>query len=188
MNDPSAASPRVGAIESDAAAFDFAVPADAIRFGSVLFRTAFARAGRRSGPSYWLRGAVVSAPDGAFMRSTAPLYIQKCACSDSLLEALSIEKSGFKGMCLLVADSLLTPTIRTSFAQTVRTSTEPYRRLDHSAYRTGYSDVLWMLVDAAGEWEAEELQMKKMLRGLQMMPKSFGTQPLHCCSSTKLTQ
>lgn len=166
--------PRLGSVESDAAAFDFSATNDAIRFGATLYQEAFNRARRPSDPRFWLRGALVSASDGASVRTSAPLsastaYIQKYSYSDSLLDAISSEKCGFRGMRLVIEDQLLTTATRNAFSQTLPSGViKPFRRLNHSAYPsqvgTGYSDVLWMLVDAASKWSTSTMQMNRMLR------------------------
>ena len=171
---PGVTAPRLGSVESDAAAFDFSSTNDAIRFGANLYQEAFSRARRPADPRFWLRGALVAAADGASVRTNAPLsptaaYIQKYSYSDPLLDAISIEKCGFRGMRLVIDDVLLTTSTRNAFAQTLPNGVvKPFRRLNYSAYPTqvgtGYSDILWMLVDSAGSWTASNLQMNKLLR------------------------
>ena len=166
--------PRLGSVESDAAAFDFSDANDALRFGAFLYQDAFLRPRRPADARLWLRGALVEAPDGSSLRTTAALnstigYVQRTTYSAPLLQAIAIEKCGFKGMRLVVEETLLTTATRNAFAQKLkRGPLKPFRRLNHSPYPNqiskGFSDLLWMLIDDGAGWEQSARQMNRMLR------------------------
>jgi hypothetical protein len=171
---PSVTPPVLGAVESDAAALEFATPEAAITFGANLYRTAFEKPRRPSDLRLWLRGALIAAPQGSSLRTTEALassiaYIQRTTYSDELLLAIATEKSGIKGMRLIVDDALLTTHVRDAFSITVGSRRfRPFRRLNHSAYpshiSTGFSDVLWMTIDGAPAWPVATSHMSSMLR------------------------
>lgn len=171
---PGITAPTLGTVESDAAAFDFASDESAIRFGAALYQAAFDRPRRPADSRMWLRGTLLTAAAGSSLRTTGPLaasiaYVQKSSYSDSLLDAIAIEKSGIKGMRLVISDTMLSAATKAAFVQVIGVRNfYPFRRLNHTGYptqiATGFSDVLWMTVGRVTAWETSRSQMSKMLR------------------------
>jgi hypothetical protein len=86
--------------------------------------------------------------------------------SAPLLEAISVERSGFKGMRILIADALVNDPLREAMRIPVGPRhLIPLRRLDHSRYRVeGFQDWLWMLPRDENEWTRAKRQMAARLR------------------------
>lgn len=86
--------------------------------------------------------------------------------SSPLLDAISVERSGFKGMRILVADPLITEPLRTAARIPIGGRyLIPLKRLDHSDYRVqGFQDWLWMLVPDEEAWSRTLRQMAARLR------------------------
>jgi hypothetical protein len=79
--------------------------------------------------------------------------------SRSLLEAISVEKAGFKGMRLLIDRDLVTDTVRDRFAIDMAEGRfAPIRVIESTPYpgrlASRYADVLWMATDDEDEWRA----------------------------------
>jgi hypothetical protein len=163
-----------GMIESDAAALMFTSLRETFAFGAHLFRAAFRvdknrqRSSRTHPINYiWLRGAIVPCEADAPLRHETPLSstvrsISVSRYSSSLLDAIAIEKSSFKGMRILVSESAsLTREERRAeasfrhldFPMTV----SPFARLPDSMYpgrlAAGFFDFLWMTTDTSVAWQ-----------------------------------
>lgn len=89
--------------------------------------------------------------------------------SESALEAVSVEKSGFKGMRLLVKAALINADVQARSKISFDTHTLiPFRRLSYSYYPSRvegkYSDFLWMACESDGDWRNLMLRMTSRLR------------------------
>jgi len=93
-------------------------------------------------------------------------------------EAVSVEKSGFKGMRLLVRDEIVTPRLRRVMALPVGSHwLIPIRRLRHGIYGQGPSenlqDFLWMSTSEGSEWKRLEYIMSSRLRDCAAEQEEF---------------
>ncbi len=169
---PDLASVVDGAIETDSCALLCENAAVALRIGNRAFNRAFGMDGSRNESRLWLRGAVVPS-DAAELRTVRPAFgnakqLSIFVYSHELLDAVSVEKSGFKGMRLLVRDSLVTETLKSELALSVRgLKLYPLKRLRHSSYPSttdGLHDYLWPAVSELEEWRQKEIVMSRRLR------------------------
>jgi hypothetical protein len=85
-----------------------------------------------------------------------------------LLDAIAIEKSGFKGMRLLVEHKLITPEIRAEFKQPLgHLNFIPLSKLKSSTYPTrlndAFSDYLWM-----GSIDREDFEELRKIMALRL--------------------
>ena len=95
-----------------------------------------------------------------------------------LFDAVSVEKSGFRGMRMLIASELITRQLRTTFRHPIgNRSFIPFRRLNHSQYpgriSEGYHDVLWMFSPDEAEWRDRKRLMSSRLRWSGNDPEEF---------------
>lgn len=99
-----------GEIDSDSVALVFKRPADAVLAGIAIWLRAFERNERANEDAkLYLRGVIVGTEPNAILRQ--PVRIKKFSVrrtdySNTLLDAIAIEKSGFKGMRLLIEESI----------------------------------------------------------------------------------
>ena len=165
---------RAGVIESDACALVFRDAAGAVAFARAAYLEAFRSAHSRRDERLWLRGAVVEGSRAQALRARkrfdgAPGEVQRFEYDPDLLDAIAVEKSGFKGMRLLVQSKLVTPELCDAFRIEVgKRALMPFRMLDNSIYpgRLGadYQDFLWMATADETEWETNKLLMASRLR------------------------
>ena len=104
-----------GLIETDAAMFVCRTAVEAARIGQRLYREAFASRFNHQASRDWYRGCIVAFPDGEFLRKGDVLRepvqtVTAFRYSEAALEAISVEKSGFKGMRLLIERELVDAT------------------------------------------------------------------------------
>ena len=162
-----------GGIETDSAmfVFDGAVPALAV--AKRLYHYAFTNRRHPSAPRLWLRGSMVRDGDDMFTRRSSHIGAQFQSVdvftySRPALDAISIEKSGFKGMRLLAKADLITDAVKTAFRIPFgKMYFTPFKRLRYSGYPTGKEDLvdfLWMACQEDDEWEDISLHMTCRLR------------------------
>jgi hypothetical protein len=165
---------KSGAIESDSCALVFRDAASAITVAKAAYLAAFRSARSRQDERLWLRGAVVDASRVDALRARKRLsgampQVERFEYNPDLLDAIAVEKSGFKGMRLLLHAKLVTPELCDAFRIEVgKRVLMPFRKLDNSIYpgRLGddYQDFLWMADADEAEWEANRLLMASRLR------------------------
>jgi len=162
-----------GLIESDSAGFVFDDPGDAITVARELILSAFRAPKDAETPRRWLRGAILSGGGSRHMRRETPIgrtgNLRGADYSNELMEALNIEKSGYRGMRVIVDRNLLSKEVGDGFAVSLGEGrVDPLRRLKYSPYperiSDGYVDLLWMACGNAKEWEALSRQMANLLR------------------------
>lgn len=163
-----------GGIETDSAAIVCASTDIALDTGRRLFRYAFEQSSGDRERRFWLRGAIVPYGGNGQLRSSEGLgpktpQIQSVRFDDDLLEAIQVEKSGIKGMRLLVDERLCTPeTVRRFRIQVGRKNIIPLKRLRNSSYpgkvATGYVDFFWMATGDEYELQRYERLMAQKLR------------------------
>lgn len=177
---PFAADVQIGATETDAAAFVCATTSVALRIARKAFVAAFLRGPTAAGPRTWLRGSLVPWHGSELrqVRSSTVEAIKIWTFSPSLLDAVAIEKSGFKGMRLLMRSGLVTPALRREFRlQEHHQSIIPFRRLKHSGYPQvadgDLLDFMWMMSNDSEERSTLNYRMALRLRESTSDPEEF---------------
>lgn len=163
-----------GVIETDAAMLVCKTVVEAARIAQRLYLGAFIVRMHPSTPRHWFRGCIVPHADGEFLRSGDALRepVQEISAfrySESALEAVSVEKSGFKGMRLLVKSDLVDAAVHARMKIPFNTHTLiPFRKLNYSHYPARvagqFTDFLWMACQSESEWHNLTLHMTSRLR------------------------
>ena len=168
-----------GVVESDSAALTFASLLPALDAAKALYSMAF----RRNHGRVWLRGCIVSL-DGQDALRISTTFSGKLAkielnlYSKPLLEAIAVEKSGFKGMRLLVESSLINAEVRTAVKQPIgHLNFIPLCKLKAMRYPKRidglFVDYLWMGSVDRGEFEEMRSIMAVRLRRAASEPEEF---------------
>jgi hypothetical protein len=164
---------RDGALETDSAALVFGATEDALVFIRELFSDAFVAPRRAKDERLWLRGTVTAIQNRGPLRHSAPLAghgkVRVHRLDGGLLDAIAVEKSGFKGMRIVVEERLLTPPVREGFrVQAGSRALVPFKSLTNSVYPRRiahvYEDFLWMARTEEAEWKKLERSMSDRLR------------------------
>ncbi len=163
-----------GVIETDAAMLVCKTMVEAARIAQRLYLGAFMGHKHPTAARHWFRGCIVPHADGEFLRSgdvlREPLEeMTAFRYSASALEAVSVEKSGFKGMRLLVKTDLVDSAAHEQMKIPFNTHTLiPFRKLNYSHYPARvagqYTDFLWMACQSEPEWYELTLNMTSRLR------------------------
>jgi hypothetical protein len=164
---------RDGAIETDSAAVVFGSTEDALAFIRDLFSTAFVTPRRVKDERLWIRGTVTGIQSRGALRRPAQLSgqpkVSVYRLDAGLLDAIAVEKSGFKGMRIVVEEKLLTQAVRERFR--VRAGNRelvPFKSLTNSVYPRRiahvYEDFLWMARTEEAEWRRLKRSMSDRLR------------------------
>jgi hypothetical protein len=166
-----------GAVEADSAAIICKTVDVALRIAKQLYCDTFVLPKKKLvTPDHrlWFRGAIIPTVNSNELRTVSPLLkhtpqIRRYSYSEELLEAISIEKSGFKGMRLLVDKALLTNNIRSLFSIPIgKCSFVPFQKLRHSTYpgriAEGFQDYLWMATSDDNAFETIREKMDTRLR------------------------
>jgi len=171
-----------GAVETDASAVVFESTDEAVRYAQTLYLHAFKSATRRQHNRIWLRGTLTRVDDPRNLRSESDLpinpKIKVYNLEPGLLEAISVEKSGFKGMRLIIEEALVTDSVRQAFTIKVRGQAfYPFRKLTNSAYpgriENGFQDFLWMAHQKEADWRRVKHLMAARLRWSAQSPEEF---------------
>lgn len=135
-------------IESDSAGFICESVSSALLVAGKMYRLAFHAPPRKPFlMQTWLRGAIVDVDASVPLRTERLISkrfgtVRFFSYSNSLLDAIWIEKSGFKGMRLLVQSALLTDAVRKEFRVAHQAKRFPMiRRLRRSAYPKQFDGV-----------------------------------------------
>ncbi|MFI5395374.1 MAG: hypothetical protein ACHQ9S_07565 [Candidatus Binatia bacterium] len=163
-----------GSIESDAVAIVSESCSLAVKIGLRLFRDAFLSPVQDGGHRFWLRGVIVPWSGGEFIRRTVPGVespthgLDIVEYSPALLDAIATERSGFKGMRLLIHRELVTPELRTTCSVSVGQKKVPlFMQLRLSQYPERidrlFADVLWMAADNESDWEGMKTLLSRRL-------------------------
>ena len=163
-----------GLIETDAAALTFATVQSALEVGRRMFTVAFAQTGKDKTTRPWLRGCIVARGGGGGLRTVShfggPIaQVELMLYNPALLNAISVEKSGFKGMRLLVSKDLVSPPLITANRLSIgEFSFITLKKLRNSTYpkriEEGFIDYFWMATDDAERLTAMERIMARRLR------------------------
>lgn len=169
-----------GGIETDSAALVCEDTPTGLRIADRCIRYAFFR--DVGNDRTWLRGSLVPW-DGKALRTSRPAHgkakhLSIWTYSPSFLDAVAVEKSGFKGMRLLVRPSLVNETLKREFRIVVNPISIPlFRRLRHSSYPTvqdgNLQDYLWMIKADDNERLSLSFQMALRLREANADPEEF---------------
>jgi hypothetical protein len=178
-----------GLIETDAAAVICTDVRVALDIGKHLYQMAFNQTNSNRNRHYWLRGVIVPRISDLPLRKTshftAPLgHVELMLYESELFDAVAIEKSGVKGMRLLVDKTLLTQQVIDQYRIPVgHLSFIPFKNLRSSYYppslKGTYLDYLWM---QSGEprrdsrWNVRCLLVSELLLQIK---KSFRRQLQH---------
>lgn len=175
--------PTAGGVETDASTLVFQSASEAISVGTTLYRLAFATGQTASDERLWLRGAIVPFEPAEPLRterSLSPPYtaLKYQQYAGSLLDAIAIEKSGIKGMRLIIDASVVTDRVCRQFRIPISTRyLIPFRRLNHSPYppriESGYRDVLWMASADEEDWAGLKQRMATRLRHSSHNPEEL---------------
>ncbi|MBK8099365.1 MAG: hypothetical protein IPK26_19825 [Planctomycetes bacterium] len=118
-----------------------------------VFRRAWLEPRTPDEPRMWLRGVIVDGRDGRAPRAQVPsdelAGIQESRWNGAAFEAMAVLRAGWRGMRLLVADSVLTDPLRGMFRIPLgRLGVIPFRRMNHTPYpgplARGFQDLMWM--------------------------------------------
>lgn len=167
-----------GGVESDCVALICPSAGDAVSVGIGLYERAFfdGPTPRTSEARIWLRGVVVplEGPAGIeWLRTASPLSthspnIRRERYSGDLLDAIAMEKAGFRGMRLLADSSLVTPSVKRQFRFRVSdTWFQRFKHLTNSDYGArldDHVDVLWMVTADAEDWRTRRTRMSARMR------------------------
>lgn len=163
-----------GLIETDAAALTFASVQSALDVGKKMFAAAFEQVKHNQHRRPWLRGCIV-ARDGDGSLRTASTFsepisqVELMLYNPALLNAISVEKSGFKGMRLLVSKDLISSALTTHNKLSIEGfSFITLKKLRNSTYpkriEEGFIDYFWMATADAERLTAMERIMALRLR------------------------
>ncbi len=172
-----------GDLEGDRAAIWCPNAETALALGRRLFRRTFLEPRSPDDLRLWLRGVVCDASGGESARTmeeTAPSELpglRRHLFGPGMQDALSVLYSGFQGMRLLVANSLLQDTLRGRFRIPVgRLGVIPFRKLNHSPYpasiHRNFQDCLWM-AETQQEWGTYESRMTMRMLWSARNPQEF---------------
>ena len=167
-----------GGVESDSAALICSDIGSASKIAKGVFCSAFLSARTPSDPRIWLRGVIVPAGEEVDLRWDEPLAqdhpeVIVAKYSSPLLNAIAVEKCGFKGMRVLVTGG---PELgeRTRSRQVNLRLDEsskhfrPFRKIQGLGYPgrlpNGYTDFLWMACESEEEWAKMKGTMVQRLK------------------------
>jgi len=165
--------PISASLESDAAALVCNSQHDAVCIGKALYLDAFRVFDRKKHGRPWLRGAILPFSDDFELRSQRPAGVGGLMVIDyqpGLLEAIAVEKAGYKGMRLLISEELVNDGLRSAHCETLSNGQKlhVFRQMTHSNYpgrlADGWQDVLWMATPDASEWQDRQRRMARRLR------------------------
>jgi len=163
-------------IESDSAVFKCRNAEAAVFLALRLFRRTFARGSNiRAERRSWLRGVIIPISRAAVFRkeqdiSRSAVLLKNFVYHRGILDAISIEKSGYRGMRCLIKSNLITDALRFKFRFMIGTNELPrFRHLEHSLYprriAKEFEDLLWMNPhDDISQWGKYQVYMANRLR------------------------
>lgn len=162
-----------GIIETDAAMIVCRSAVEAVKIARKLFLEAFKSKLNSLSVRNWYRGCILS-NSSTFLRRGNRLRspvenMTTYRYSESALEAVSVEKSGYKGMRILIDKDLVDLDFRSEMNIKFETHTLlPVSTLKYSNYPQRvagqYSDYLWMATKSDSDWRRLRLHMDCRLR------------------------
>lgn len=172
----------VGHFESDSIVLICRNVKWAMKIGRTIFRNAFLLSTKLSDRRLWLRGAIVPYEDSLGTRESEPYdeilsQVKIYRYHPSLLEAISVEKSGIKGMRLVVrkypSGKVLRRQLRYPVGGKVIRIAKRLQSLPYPNRLTDYWDVFWMASETEEEWNVFKSLMNKRMRWAAKNPEEF---------------
>ena len=158
-----------GIIESDSVIVKFATTSSALYFAKKIYVDAFNQTKHNENNRIWLRGVIIPQKGQDLMRWEKSLnkpydHVKLFLYNDDLFDAIALEKSGIKGMRLLVDNELISEEIRKEWIIKVgQFNFITLKKLRNSSYPTQlnnkYSDFLWM----ANPNEVDNLELERIM-------------------------
>lgn len=163
---------QTAAVESDAAAILCRTTEAAVHLGRAMYLDAFIRnrLELEQQRRMWLRGAIIGVDEDVDVLrvETERDGVAVTEYSAPLLEAIEIERAGFRGMRLMIARDLLTRPVKTEYRiPFAQRALIPFRRLNFSTYPLSipdYDDVLWMATADEDQWDRRVRRMSSRMR------------------------
>lgn len=171
-----------GGVESDSLALNCPTSRTALRIASQMFRTAFLAPRRPDDERLWMRGVLEPCSENISLRSSNDVAgldgIEEFSYDAALLDAIAVERSGFKGMRLLLHGELVTDALRGEFRLPVGAANLiPFRKLNNSQYperiSSTHQDFLWMAESSEEISSALSVKMMQRLRWSAGKPEEF---------------
>jgi len=166
--------PDRGVVETDAAVLFFGRTMDALAFSVALYQAAFFTGSEEGDERIWLRGVLAPSPGRKTVFrdevATGIKGLTKFRYADAVFAAINAEKSGFKGMRLLISAVLAADPEAGNYTEKVGGRDIPrIARLKYSGYPEDVlpfkcADVLWCLGTDAREEARLTDRMQKRLR------------------------
>jgi hypothetical protein len=168
-------------IESDSLVVVCGGVQEAVRLARRLYLDVFRSGLDAAGLRLWMRGVIVQyegdprslrTEEGLTPHFTAYRYAAQFA------EAISVERSGIKGMRLLIQDAVVSSALKKDVALPIGgLHAIPLRKLNHSNYpeRLGsdYRDVVWVATVDQADWDTNKRTMEVRLRRAAADPEEF---------------
>lgn len=164
------------AMESDSVAIKCRSAEVAALLAIRIFRRTFGHgSSRKKDKRVWLRGVIIPISTSAKFRTPAnislsPVPLINVTYHKKLMDAIAIEKSGYRGMRCLIQKNLVTTALHRRFRFMIGQHELPrFRHLTHSHYPprvgTKFQDILWMNPHRnIGEWDTYKRYMGDRLR------------------------
>lgn len=161
----------VGDIEGDWCALVCPSPESALALGRRIFRRAWLETRTPEDTRLWLRGVIMPFDAKEGVRPSDQdeelRSIRRTWFSPPAMRAIAALRAGYRGMRLLVGDTLLTDQLRGMFRIPLgRLGVIPFRRMNFTPYpagiQRGFQDFLWM-AETSQEWGPYTLRMKQRL-------------------------
>ncbi len=182
-------------IESDSFAAVCSSPKVAVRIAQRLYRQAF-ESHEKQEERVWLRGVIHGVQEVTALRSSGPLSVSLASVTvftyaSALLDAINVEKSGIKGMRLLVDDRLISDSLTRDFSIRIEgRAISRFSNLKHVGYPTRvdgfYQDFLWMALPSDADRKHYALiaasSLRKSVKNAEEFAQAAATQVLfHEC-------
>lgn len=159
----------LGEIDGDTCSIQCPTAESALALGRRIFRRAWLEARTPEDLRLWMRGVVVPCTANGSRRNFETDEevggIRRVLAPDDMMKARAVLVSGFRGMRLLVDETLLSDQLRGQFRVPLgRLGVIPFRRMNFTPYPPGLrrtlQDFLWM-AETAHEWHNYTMRMKQ---------------------------
>jgi hypothetical protein len=155
-----------GGLEADSLAIVCPTVEVALDISRKVYRTAFLAATKQSEDRLWIRGVVTQCDINASLRTVATMKsladVKDYQYGDALLDAIAVERSGVKGMRILIDNAFVNDKLRAAYRISIgQRFLIPFKKLHNSAYPPrvgkGYQDYLWM---ASSDKDSDDLSVR----------------------------
>lgn len=143
-----------GFIESDSAIIICKTTTYALELAKKIYTDVFNQTSNNENNRIWLRGVIIPQKDGPILRREKSFnkpydHVKIMLYNNDLFDAIALEKSGFKGMRILVDKDLVTETILSEWVLKIEhLNFITLKKLRNSSYPKNldnkYVDFLWM--------------------------------------------